>query len=382
MTHSLTEFTTKNPINEIIAKNMIHVPQLQEGFLSFEEKGYQCFSSAYEICRDMIKESPAPIWRIPDYFKKAAFPFPANNDSITVTKAVTISIVLILMEHFDEKWRIENEEFLTEMKESLNSLTLKDETIKIPGAEFISPFVEQMSVYVYKTLRRNTDIDFVIPYDEFEPQKQSPRIDKLETKVNVLEQTTKPASVETCESIIDELVDKSENEKNDLKGLSEHKTDKDKRIAELEADVSRLETQNEILTKQVERYKQQNGNSEWYVTDEEYKKIPEDTIFTRRQRLVFFATVLRIEFNKKRTIFENLATFIDKMCNEEKPGVIGPLLSKMQRESDRSANAKAAEKVANLMQLILPEEYRSNQQTTINQIIKSMKDNFKDLDDD
>ena len=60
----------------------------------------------------------------------------------------------------------------------------------------------------------------------------------------------------------------------------------------------------------------------------------------------------------------------------------GNFFSKMKKLDEKSANSKAAKKVAGLMKLIIPEEYRNDKHITINKIIESMLLNYPENDDD
>lgn len=163
-----------------------------------------------------------------------------------------------------------------------------------------------------------------------------------------------------------------------LKGLSETVADdntpnlksiieeKDKRIEELEAEVELLRNGGD------EAKKKTDTQDEWYTGD--YKNLPEDVNMVLRERVVFFATVLSLDLDKKYTVLSNLAKFICKICNDQHN--VGPFLSRMKKPEEAEANAKAAKKVAGLMKGILPKEYQNNNYLKINQLVESMLLNF------
>lgn len=66
MEYSLNHYASRNPLNAIIAENMVDVTMLQEGYASFEYIACFCFSTAYHICQKMIEESHVMLWRLPD----------------------------------------------------------------------------------------------------------------------------------------------------------------------------------------------------------------------------------------------------------------------------------------------------------------------------
>ena len=138
------------------------------------------------------------------------------------------------------------------------------------------------------------------------------------------------------------------------------------RIKELEAEVEYIRSEFDEAKKKI------GTQDEWYTG--EYKNLPEDVNMVLRERVVFFATVLSLDLDKKYTVLSNLAKFICKICNDQHN--VGPFLSRMKKAEEAEANAKAAKKVAGLMKGILPEEYQNNNYLKINQLVDSMLLNF------
>ena len=165
---SLNYYSSRNPLNARIAENMLDVTSMQEGFYNFERKACFCFLKAYEICKELIEESPVSVWKVPDYYNSATFLY-FQGDLSTIMKAVTISIVLILSEHFDEKWRQDNLKFLEKLKDGLNNLQLSDEKNEAAFHKSIMRVkgIKSACINAYETLRRGTDIDYIIPFEEF-----------------------------------------------------------------------------------------------------------------------------------------------------------------------------------------------------------------------
>ena len=171
MEYSLNDYTSRNPLNERIAENMLDLTLLQEGFENFEVKACFCFTTAYEICRQIIDEAPISLWKVPDYYKKATYSF-GNGDLVTIIKAVTISIVLILAEHFDKNWQHDNQKFLEKLKDGLNNLQLSEEKNNDVFSKSLlrAKGIKNACVSAYEILRRSTEIDYVIPFEEFSTQ--------------------------------------------------------------------------------------------------------------------------------------------------------------------------------------------------------------------
>jgi hypothetical protein len=166
------------------------------------------------------------------------------------------------------------------------------------------------------------------------------------------------------------------NKVNNITTVEKQKEDKrladaKKRIAQLESAVERLKAENA-------QYKEQSTSLGVSIETEE--KLTTEEVWTMRERLVFFFSILCLDNDKKYTVFSNLEKFIKEICNDQKN--IVPFISRMKRPEEASANAKAAKKVASLMKLIIPQEYRMDEQLTINKLIKSMLENFPEEDEE
>ena len=178
MNTSLDQYASRNEVNKCIASNLINVIQLEKGAESFEQKCCFCFSKAYRICRDMIENSPVSIYRIPDYFNEASYPYSSDEELVTVMKAVTMSIVHTLASHFDEEWRQANDEFLNTIYSRLWKLSLPSDNKRKTG---LDRFTERMEFFrgklngcveIFNTVKGGTQyIDYVIPIDEFNPEQ-------------------------------------------------------------------------------------------------------------------------------------------------------------------------------------------------------------------
>ena len=167
MNYPLNYYASRNPLNTIIAENMVDLTMLEEEDSSFEYKACLCFSNAYLICQKMIKESPIQLWSFPDYCSKANYGS-QDKDFNKIIKAVTLTIVYILTDHFDEKWKSENQKILKKIKDYILKLYVSGETFNLPGGpEIIKPFASKtVCATVFDNLRRGTDIDYVIPFDD------------------------------------------------------------------------------------------------------------------------------------------------------------------------------------------------------------------------
>lgn len=394
MIYPLKHYVSRNSLNAIIAKNMVKVSLLEEGIVPFEHKACFCFSKAYEICKILVENSPVEIWKLPDLYRKAKFSN-SRGDTDTIIQAVTLSVVLILTEHLPQEWRSENQEVLDEIFDKIKHLYISGETMHFPGgAEMVRPFGAMLaSVSAYQTLRKDTDIDFVIPFEEF--IHQGTRIINLDeiTDEEIKDEWKKAlanaqAEIEAkipqfkydsgneCISMVtkENVVAENNSLKAENKELKEKLSSMQKN--DFSDEVKRLTDENRLLKEKL------NELCEWYTEfDENYEKLSDKDKESNRERIVFFATVLSLSIEKKSTILNNLAKFIESMCNGEAK-YIGPLLSRLNYPEYAQANAKAAKKVANDLFLILPKERRKDEKLTINKIIESLKLNFPDKDEE
>ena len=168
------------------------------------------------------------------------------------------------------------------------------------------------------------------------------------------------------------------------KSVEEEIEQRKTRIKELEEENAKLKKENEELRNII------NENNEWYIGTD-YTKMSEEEKLFDREKIVFFTTVLSTENDKKYTVLSNLATFIETMCKgstsnietkrEKLKSNLVPMISKMKKPEYAKANAKAAKKVAGLLSMILPDEYKNDRHKRINQIIESMKLNYPEDDE-
>ena len=188
---------------------------------------------------------------------------------------------------------------------------------------------------------------------------------------------------------INEEIDKILRQEEMIKKANQEKMAKEteqneaqKRISELEAQINNSQQKD---NEEVERLRTVNAQlsekvaiqDEWYTGEFDNLSIEKDMVL--RERVIFFATVLSLDLDKKYIVLSNFAKFISEICNDQKN--VGPFLSRMKKPEEAAANAKAAKKVAGLMKVIIPEEYRSDKHLKINQLVESMLLNFPEKED-
>ena len=115
------------------------------------------------------------------------------------------------------------------------------------------------------------------------------------------------------------------------------------------------------------------------------KTVDEEKKLNLHQKIVFFTTVTSVLLDKRYTHLSNFANFISIMCNENK-GVIGPMLSRMQK-ADEDKNMKetlhlAAQNVSDLLAKILKDSTRNDPRQVINKIRTNLLENYPSPEDD
>lgn len=248
MKYSLKYYASLNPLNSIIAENMVDVQLLNEGFGSFEDKACNIFSKAYGICRDIINNSPVEIWKIPDYFKSAGSGY-LGKDIDKIMGGITFSVVIIILDHFDENWKAENKKFMDKMLDYLKNIHITGDTIRVGSTEIVNPLGgETACIKAHNILRRGTDFEYVILFEEF--SIQGPNVSgeekplNREEQIHFIEETVKAA----IEKYKDKNVEKDDIPNEDVRKMWKQALSYAK--AEIEAKIPHVEydAQNESLT--------------------------------------------------------------------------------------------------------------------------------------
>lgn len=247
MKYSLKYYASLNPLNSIITENMVDVHLLNEGFGSFEDKACNIFSKAYGICRDIINNSPVDIWKIPDYFKSAGFGY-LGKDIDKIMGGITFSVVIIILDHFDENWKAENKKFLDKMLDYLKNIHITGDTIRVGSTEIVNTLGRETAcITAYNILRRGADIEYVVPFEEF--SIQGPNLSgeekplNREEQIHFIEETVKTA----FEKYKDKIVEKDDIPDEDVRKMWKQALSYTK--AEIEAKIPYVEydAQNESL---------------------------------------------------------------------------------------------------------------------------------------
>ena len=318
MEFSLNDFANRNPLNAIIAKNMVSLETLGDGLGRFEDKACFCFSAAYQICRSLIDESPAQIWILPDLYKKGLY-HSGDKDLKSIMQAVTLSIVLILTEHLPDEWKTKNNELRDEILKKINNIYVKEE--KSPFANVRTSFgYDTNAVSSYKTLRRGTDIDYVLAFEEF-TQGSIPQNRLMGDSLMAAIEERIAESETQIKSIIPHFEYDKQNEglkivlggdKNGV-GFSEKEKEYKKQIEDLKTEVDSLRSENLEQKKEAEHYKslyevaykQVKRYEEEFVPLEEMDKFDWHEQFSIKERIIFFQALTGCNLNEKEKKYAN-----------------------------------------------------------------------------
>ena len=336
---SLNDFAQRNPLNAIIAKNMVNLDILGNGLGRFEDKACFCFSAAYQICRRLIEESPAQIWILPDLYKKALYNI-GDKDLKSIMQAVTLSIVLILTEHLPDEWKTKNNELRDEILKKIKNIYVEGET---------SPFVsglmldmrasfgfETEAVSSYKILRHGTAIDYVLTFEEFTKQGATPqyhltenallaavqeRFAEAKSMIPHFEYDKQNEKMKIVQGVEKKGVDFSEKEKEYKKQIEDLKTEveslrseiiKQKKIIDqtsasidieeakkIKKEAEHYKSLYEVADKQVKRYEEE------FVPLDEIEKIDWHEQFSIKERIIFFQALTGCNLNEKEKKYGN-----------------------------------------------------------------------------
>ncbi len=409
---SLDKLAMLHPLNAAIIKQLLKMEGWNRN-VSREGCIITCMNNAYYICTMMRLEFDAT-------FREYSYQSIARDghieESNTRLECVTLSLVALLIEHSTSEWRTKLQDVANDLRRYAMGLqeVSEYELLGRPGKKYhnvcdlsgIPQYLEngvQSSwilpddLFLPRVIDDNAILD-LIKYnssfkwdcwlyhrDEEEMHELIENIGKTQQEkaklINWLWhdiyfsrkayngpiKSTWISLHALAEEFCPDCIEKTELHKIPDSGL-----DINKHSHELEEEVKKLKEENTKLkeTHQNQSNIEDDGNQEQLSGEEE---------LTLRERLVFFFSVLSLDNNKKYTVLSNLGKFISVLCNDPKNVV--SFISRMKKPEEAAANAKAAKKVAELMKLIIPKEYRNDEKLTINKLINSMLLNFPDKEE-
>lgn len=154
------EFIQLNELTEIIIDNMQNIGVLMID--NFEQRAMTCLNTAYYICTLMMLEDK-PSWRWPAYREFASCNEYYHKDKY---QAITLSIVAILLKHYNEEWRQKNEKFINRIEEFVKESKNVYMQLGLSGSEIVT---ERHDI-IYNTLESGIYDDLMIPDGTFSPR--------------------------------------------------------------------------------------------------------------------------------------------------------------------------------------------------------------------
>lgn len=232
---------------------MVFVTQLQEKYGRFEDKAYFCMSTAYKICRNMIKYSPVPYWRVPDYFSMATYSSRTDENLETIMKAVTMTIVHILSSHLDKEWQKNNETLIHTISSTVWSLKVAADNKPRALSGMTSAIDRVMGIIptcgkIFNSMYIGTNINYVIPFEEFFDEDEKSSVKQLKVKLDNSKQT-KEEKAETKMLVDDKEIQQYISSLN--RQLSDEKDRNSKLAQEIENLRSVLELDKELKDDQI-----------------------------------------------------------------------------------------------------------------------------------
>ncbi|MCR5781046.1 MAG: hypothetical protein K6G70_10980 [Bacteroidaceae bacterium] len=219
----LEDFTDTNVLVSLIVDNMEDVDVFMYGDGDFDSRALLCLNTAYYICT-MIMLEHRPTRRLSEYYSIA---FKAQSSHCDEFKIAVLSVVDILLRHYDEQWQRINEKFLGKLEDYISQSRSSHFVL---DDDFNTSTTHVSLDYIYKQLSTGTNLEITLLQDEFESAiKEIPPA--ILRSVN--EEGKKDVSVE--------------EENQTISSLQEQLAQRDMRITELEtivkmnAKIDRLE---------------------------------------------------------------------------------------------------------------------------------------------
>ena len=305
MEYSLKDFTSKSGLIATIVDNMMDVHLLDSVSGSFEEKACRIFMKAYVICREIINETPIQKWRIPDIYRFASSGY-SGKEADKIMGALTFSVVLILAEHFEQDLKFENQDFLRKMDDYMKHIYLKEEIIKIGGAEIVNPLGGISScLSAYHVLRRGTDKfswlsneqfnpAFLKKYEDFEYKKKWDSLVFPESVKNLMEYTEMLKNYQKDNK--DLMSENAELKKNTVQPSASIDSEE---FEKLKREAEHYKSLYEAADKQVKRYEEE------FVPLDEMEKMDWREQFNIKERIIFFQALTGCTLNEKEKKYGN-----------------------------------------------------------------------------
>lgn len=156
----LNEFIQHNELTEIIIDNMQNIGVLMID--NFEQRALTCLNTAYYICTLMMLEDK-PTWRWPEYREFAFCNEPYHKETY---QAITLSVVAILLKHYNEQWRQKHEKFINRIEDFVK----ESKNVYIQLGLSSSIITTEHHDIIYNSLESGIYKDLMTPDHTFTPR--------------------------------------------------------------------------------------------------------------------------------------------------------------------------------------------------------------------
>ncbi len=156
----LAYYVLRHDLLSIIVDNMQDLDFLN--ISDFEQRSLTCLNTAFYICTMAMMELN-PGWRWSEYRELAYCEQKYHKEKYQVT---VLSIVTILLRHYNKEWQEKNERFICTIEEFVNKRYLYEDEAGKP----LQNMHNQDLSYIYETLSCGTEQEIILPDDLFAPR--------------------------------------------------------------------------------------------------------------------------------------------------------------------------------------------------------------------
>lgn len=163
---SLDKLAMQHPLNAFVIKRLLKIDYWDKNY-DVDNQIYTCLNNAYYICTIMRLEFNA-TFREMSYQRIARRGHIEGSD--TLFEGVTLSLVILLIEHSTPEWRLKLQEVADDLCEYTDNLEYEIEgefSRKFPGVQEVR--IVQLSNF-HKYLSKDIDTSWVLPDDYFQPR--------------------------------------------------------------------------------------------------------------------------------------------------------------------------------------------------------------------
>ncbi len=409
---SLDKLVMLHPLNAFVIKRLLKIDYWDKNY-DVENQIYTCLNNAYYICTIMRLEFNA-IFRELSYQRIARRGHIEGSD--TLFEGVTLSLVVLLIEHSTPEWRLELQEVIDDLSKYTNKLVYEKKgefSHEFPGVQEVRLVL--LSNF-QKYLSKDIDASWVLPDDLFQPRtiddkaifelhRQSPTFnwDRIifhydEDGIQELIETLGKTQIEKATLIHSIWKDIYYSRKQfdgpikatwvllkalaqefcpdcieitELNKIPETGIEFEKRISELteenerlkkqlaqqpEVDWSETEAQSSAAQDYIKELEDKNRELTTFKEEmEDLSRISTEEKLAIDERAIFFSSAIGLDFDPKRTNQKQLSTMISTLSGDNPESIRGRIskMHKMEKNNHFSEEVlQAARNVKGLLEKV------------------------------